>query len=268
MERICTLKYGSVIFNAQTTNSARAREVFKTDHILKLEGCKKSTSRPGQSAEVVRASALQKKKKNTTGRRHVATKSQRQKGKSITCSSRRGKRRRRRPARKPAGEVRAAGPLRCRGSAAPGGDAARWRRTDGQPSGPQDTAAAGRPAQPVRSPPLLSGRRTPREHPGPGRGAGGRGGALTSPPLPRGLREGEREGGAPREAAIRRSSRPQLPNSAARLPGQVLTNLVSPRPSRTRLLFRCSSFFPQDGKPPEMRPPGRRGRIAPSLGTW
>lgn len=63
MERICTLKYGSVIFNAQTTNSARAREVFKTDHILKLEGCKKSTSRPGQSAEVVRASALQKKKK-------------------------------------------------------------------------------------------------------------------------------------------------------------------------------------------------------------
>lgn len=108
----------------------------------------------------------------------------------------------------------------------------------------------------------------PAGAPGSGARGGGRGGALTSPPLPRGLREGEREGGAPREAAIRRSSRPQLPNSAARLPGQVLTNLVSPRPSRTRLLFRCSSFFPQDGKPPEMRPPGRRGRIAPSLGTW
>ena len=108
----------------------------------------------------------------------------------------------------------------------------------------------------------------PAGAPGSGARGGGRGGALTSPPLPRGLREGEREGGAPREAAIRRSCRPQLPNSAAWLPGQVPTNLVSPRPSRTRLLFRCSSFFPQDGKPPEMRPPGRRGRIAPSLGTW
>ena len=213
MERIYTLKYGSVIFNAQTTNSARAREVFKTDHILKLEGCKKSTSRPGQSAEAVRASALQKKKKREKkpGRRHVATKSQRQKGKSITCSSRRGKRGRRRLARKPAEEVRAAGPLRCRGSAAPGetrrgGEGRTLRRRDRKTPLRQEaspdcplTAATVREADPAGAPGS------------PARG-GGRGGALTSPPLPRGLREGGR-------SAERGSNPPQFPAATPKLRG-------------------------------------------------
>lgn len=167
-------------------------EVFKTDHILKLEGCKKSTSRPGQSAEAVSGfRPAKKKKREKPGRRHVATKSQRQKGKSITCSSRRGKRGRR-PARKPAGEVRAAG-------AGAGAEARRRRGRRGavEKGGRSAVGTARhrcgrRPAQPVRSPPLLSGRRT-RQHPGPGRGAGGEAGADVTSLSPRPLREGREE---------------------------------------------------------------------------
>lgn len=108
-----------MIFNAQTTNSARAREVFKTDHILKLEGCKKSTRRPGQSGEAVRASALRKTKTKTgqaTRRDEISAAEGEEHHLQLeaweTRAEEAGEEARR--------EVRAAGPLRCRDSAAPG----------------------------------------------------------------------------------------------------------------------------------------------------
>lgn len=106
------------------------------------------------------------------------------------------------------------------------GDAAGWRRAAASPPGSQ-------PSLQQRSLPSLRARRRYRPGGGPGwrirsapRGWG-RGGALTSPPLPHHLPEGG--------SGERGSDPPQLPAATPKLsgslPGLVQTNLVSLRPS-------------------------------------
>lgn len=188
-----------------------------------------STSRPGQSAEAVHASALQK-----PGRRHIATNFSCRRGRASPAvrgvgnaaagaaekASRRG------GARRGAPQVLSARNASARRSR---GDAAGQRGADAAPAGPQ------RPQRPLlrRSPPGPRARRLhcpggrPRRRIPSAPGGGGRGGALTSPPLPHLLQEGG--------SWERGSDPPQLPAATPKLggwlPGQVLTNLVSLRPS-------------------------------------
>ena len=113
-------------------------------------------------------------------------------------------------------------------SAEPGrrGGVERARRFTVGTAAAAETAAAGEPAELPSSRPLLSRRRTPRENPIQAAGWG-LGGALTSPPLPHLLQA--------RGSGERGSDPPQLPAATPKLggslPGQVLTNLVSLRPS-------------------------------------
>lgn len=246
MERIYTLKYGSVIFNAQTTNSATAREVFKTDHILKLEGCKKSTSRPGQSAEAVRASALQKKKERE-GKNRVGDTSRR------NLSGRRG---RASPAVRGVGNAGGGGwrgspRERCapRGRSGAGARRRRGRRGAVEKGGRSAVGTArhrcGREAGPACPLTAATVREAdPAGAPGSGARGGGRGGALTSPPLPRGLREGGR-------SAERGSNPPQFPAATPKLRGSAA------RTSPNKLGFSPALAYSPHFSLLKFFPPGR-----------
>lgn len=163
------------------------------------------------------------------------TKSQRQKGKSITRSSRRGKRGRRRPARKPAGEA-----PRGRSGAGLGG-AGGTRRGEGRTLRCRDRKTplrqGGRPSLSAhrRYCPGGGPRRSTRVR-GAGRGAR-RGADVTS----RGLREGEERRERQQSAAVPgRNS--QTRGSAARTSPNKLG--FSPVPSRNSPHFSLLKFFP------------------------
>lgn len=174
-----------MIFNTKTANSARA-QVFKIDHILKLEGYK---------VQVVQASPQRlfvlppcNNPAGDTSRRISAAEEEEHHLQFEAWETR------------PEGGLRESQPERCaprgrpgaeceerRRSAEPGrrGGVERGRRFTVGTAAAAETAAAGEPAELPSPRPLLSRRRTPRENPVQAAGLGARRGAdVTSPPPP------------------------------------------------------------------------------------
>lgn len=210
LERIWKWKYGFVIFNTKTTNSARVQEVFKIYHLQKLEGYKVQVFQ----ARLQRLCLRPAKTRQATRRDEF----QLQKRKSITCSSRRGNRCGRGLERKKAWEGSTAG-LGGR-SGAECERRQRWevrRRRGRTENGRRCTGGtatdAGEPA--IAS--QLAAATVPEAHPTreslPRRGARGEAGRWRHLPSPS---FSKREGGG-KEAVIRRapSRNSQTPRCAA-----------------------------------------------------